>query len=40
MSEEKENSNKKRGIILWIIIILLMGTNGYTIWLLYKEQNT
>jgi hypothetical protein len=39
MSEEKENSNKKRGIILWIIIILLMGTNGYTIWLLNKEQN-
>ncbi|MBL7912303.1 MAG: hypothetical protein JNJ41_14680 [Bacteroidia bacterium] len=39
MSEEKENSNKKRGIILWVIILLLMGTNGYTIWLLLKEQN-
>lgn len=39
MSEEKENLNKKRGIILWIIIGLLMGTNGYTIWLLSKEKN-
>lgn len=39
MSEEKENSNKKKGIILWVIILLLMGTNGYTIWLLLKEQN-
>ncbi|MBA2610700.1 MAG: hypothetical protein H0U95_01925 [Bacteroidetes bacterium] len=39
MSEEKEKSTKKRGLILWIIILLLMGTNGYTIWLLLKEQN-
>jgi hypothetical protein len=39
MSEEKEKSNKKKGLILWIIILLLMGTNGYTIWLLLKEQN-
>ncbi len=39
MSEEKQNSNKKRGIILWVIILLLMGSNGYTIWLLLKEQN-
>jgi len=39
MSEEKENSNKKRGIILWVIILLLMGSNGYTVWLLLKEKN-
>ncbi len=39
MSEEKQESNKKRGIILWIIIALLMGTNGYTIWLLSKEKD-
>lgn len=39
MSEEKENSNKKRGIILWVIILLLMGSNGYTIWLLLQEKN-
>jgi hypothetical protein len=39
MSEEKEKSNKKKGLILWIIILLLMGTNGYTIWLLLQEQN-
>lgn len=39
MTEEKENSNKKKGLILWLIILLLMGTNGYTVWLLNKEQN-
>ena len=39
MSEEKQESNKKRGIILWIIIALLMGTNGYTVWLLSKEKD-
>lgn len=39
MSEDKEKSNKKKGLILWIIILLLMGTNGYTIWLLLQEQN-
>ena len=39
MSEEKENSNKKRGLVLWLIIALLMGTNGYTIWLLSKEKS-
>ncbi|MEO6304367.1 MAG: hypothetical protein ABIP51_14475, partial [Bacteroidia bacterium] len=39
MNEEKENSKKKRGLILWLIIILLMGSNGYTIWLLSKEKN-
>ena len=39
MSEEKEKSNKKKGLILWIIILLLVGTNGYTIWLLLQEQS-
>lgn len=39
MSEDKEKSNKKKGLILWIIILLLMGTNGYTIWLLLQEQS-
>ncbi len=38
MSEEKENSNKKRGLFLWIIIGLLMGTNAFTIWLLMNEK--
>lgn len=38
MSEEKENSNKKRGLFLWIIIGLLMGTNAITIWLLMNEK--
>ena len=38
MSEQKEKSRRKKGIILWIIIFLLMGTNVYTIWLFSREQ--
>lgn len=43
MSEEtitvkQEKPRKKRGIILWIIILLLMGSNGFTIWLLMQEK--
>lgn len=38
MSQE-ESKSKKRGIFLWIIIALLMGTNGVTIWLLMQEKN-
>ncbi len=38
MSQE-ESKSKKRGIILWIIIGLLMVTNGVTIWLLTNEKN-
>lgn len=39
MNEEKEKSRKKRGALLWIIITLLLGTNGVTAWLLFKEKN-
>jgi hypothetical protein len=39
MSDEKEKSGKRRGIILWIIIALLLGTNGITLWLLFNEKN-
>lgn len=38
MTEEKENSRKKRGIVLWIVIALLMGTNAVTLWLLMNEK--
>jgi hypothetical protein len=36
--DQEEKSRKKRGIFLWIIIALLMGTNGITLWLLSKEK--
>ncbi len=39
MSQE-ESKSKKRGLFLWIIIALLMITNGITIWLLLQEKNT
>src|SRR5947209_8299986 len=39
MTDQPENKKKKRAIILWIIITLLMGTNGVTAWLLFKEKN-
>jgi hypothetical protein len=42
MSENISGQNvqrkKKRGIILWIIIALLMGSNGVTAWLLMQEK--
>lgn len=39
MEEQKNNSGKRRGLILWVIIILLMGTNAYALWLYWKEKN-
>lgn len=39
MSQE-ESKSKKRGLFLWIIIAVLMITNGITIWLLLQEKNT
>jgi hypothetical protein len=36
--KEQDEKRKKRGIILWIIISLLMITNGITAWLLFKEK--
>lgn len=36
---QEESKSKKRGIFIWIIIALLMGTNGVTIWLLMQEKN-
>jgi flagellar basal body-associated protein FliL len=38
MSQE-ESKSKKRGIVLWIIIVLLMGSNGVLIWLYLQEKN-
>ncbi len=39
MTEEKEKSRKRRAIILWFVILLLMGSNGVTIWLWLNSKN-
>jgi hypothetical protein len=36
---QEESKSKKRGVFIWIIIALLMVTNGVTIWLLMQEKN-
>jgi hypothetical protein len=38
-AEQKDKPNRRRGLFLWIIIVLLLGSNGYTIWLLMLEKN-
>ena len=38
MTEEKEDSRKKRGVILWVVIALLLGTNVVTLWMLTNEK--
>lgn len=39
MSEQQQKESKKRGALLWILIALLMGSNGVTIWLYLKEKD-
>jgi hypothetical protein len=39
MTEEKEKSRRRRGVILWALVILLLGTNGVTIWLWRTSKN-
>lgn len=39
MNEEKEKAKKRGGVILWSIIILLMISNGVTIWLWKTTKN-
>lgn len=39
MNEEKEKSRKRGGVILWSIIILLLISNGVTIWLWKTTKN-
>lgn len=36
---EQENEQKKRGGILWIVVLLLMGSNIVTVWLYWQEKN-
>ena len=35
----QEESKKKRGIFLWIIIFLLVGSNAVLVWLYLQEKN-
>ncbi len=37
--EEQQKESKKRGALLWVLIFLLMGSNGVTVWLYLKEKN-
>lgn len=39
MNDEKEKSKKRGGVILWSVIILLMISNGVTIWLWKTSKN-
>src|SRR6187431_2897353 len=39
MNDEKEKSKKRGGVILWSVIILLMISNGVTIWLWKTTKN-
>jgi hypothetical protein len=39
MAEEKEQKQKRKAIILWSVIILLLCTNGLTIWLWKTGKN-
>ncbi len=39
MTEDQNKESKKRGAILWILIALLMGGNGVTVWLYLQEKN-
>ena len=38
MNQDSEKKNKKRALFLWLIILLLMITNGVTGWLLFTEK--
>ncbi len=39
MEEQDNNSRKRKGLILWAIILLLMCTNAYALWLYWQEKN-
>jgi hypothetical protein len=39
MEDETGQNRKQRGLILWAIILVLMGTNAYALWLYWKEKN-
>lgn len=39
MEEQSQEKRKQKGIILWAIVLLLMGTNAYALWLYWKEKN-
>ncbi|MCU0359643.1 MAG: hypothetical protein MUF75_02820 [Bacteroidia bacterium] len=39
MEEQVQEKRKQRGLILWAMVLLLMGTNAYALWLYWKEKN-
>lgn len=39
MEEQVQEKRKQRGLILWAMVVLLMSTNAYALWLYWKEKN-
>lgn len=39
MEEQVQEKRKQKGLILWAMVVLLMGTNAYALWLYWKEKN-
>ncbi|MBS1651240.1 MAG: hypothetical protein JSU07_04440 [Bacteroidetes bacterium] len=39
MVKEESENKKKKGFVLWVLILLLIATNGITAWLLFQEKN-
>jgi flagellar basal body-associated protein FliL len=39
MTTEPQEEKKKRGALLWVLIVLLLGSNGVCVWLYLQEKN-
>ncbi len=39
MEEQVQEKRKQRVLILWAMVVLLMSTNAYALWLYWKEKN-
>ncbi len=39
MEEQEKEKGRQKGLLLWVIILLLIGSNAYALWLYWKEKN-